>query len=63
MASLVFARRDQYFIIFKDSNVFGFTNFPFETKYNNTVLYSVFLDGKTRRKKMLIKPLNLPSFY
>ena len=27
--------------MFKDSNVFEFTNFPFKTKYNNTVVYSV----------------------
>ena len=27
--------------MFKDSNVFDFTNFPFKTKYKNTVDYSV----------------------
>ena len=27
--------------MFKDSNVFKFTNFPFKAKYNNTVVYSV----------------------
>ena len=26
--------------MFKDLNVFEFTNFPFKTKYNNTVVYS-----------------------
>ena len=55
--SLFFARYDQDFIIFKDSNLFEFTNFPFKTKFNNTVVYSVtellILEGKTRRKKML----------
>ena len=28
-----FASQNQYFIMFKDSNVFEFTNFPFKTKY------------------------------
>ena len=32
MDSLFLARHDQYFIMFKDSNVFEFTNFPFKTK-------------------------------
>ena len=27
--------------MFKDSNVFEFTNFPFKAKYNNNVAYSV----------------------
>ena len=40
MVSLFLARHDQYFV-FKDSNVFEFTNFPFKTKYNSTVVYSV----------------------
>ena len=35
--SLFFAWHDQHFIMFKDSNVFKFTNFSFKTKYNNTV--------------------------
>ena len=39
--NLFFARHDQYFIMYKDSNVFEFTNFPFKTKYNNTVVCSV----------------------
>ena len=30
---LFFASQNQYFIMFKDSNVFEFTNFPFKTKY------------------------------
>ena len=34
MVSLFLARHDQYFIMFKDSNVFKFTNFPFKAKYN-----------------------------
>ena len=38
---LFLARYDQYFIMFKDSNVFKFTNLPFKTKYNNAVVYSV----------------------
>ena len=54
MVSLFLARNDQYFM-FKNSNVFEFTNFPFKTKYNNTVVYSVnisylFLRGKQEKK-------------
>ena len=41
MVSLFLARHDQYFLMFKDSNVFEFTNFPFKTKYNDTAVYSV----------------------
>ena len=41
MVSLFFARLDQYFIIFKDPNVFEFSNFPFKTKQ------LFILDGKT----------------
>ena len=41
MVSLFLARHDQYFIMFKDSTVFEFTSFPFKTRYNNTVVYSV----------------------
>ena len=40
MVSLFPAGHDQYFG-FKDSNVLEFTNFPFKTKYSNTVVYSV----------------------
>ena len=40
MVSLFLAFHDQYFLMFKDSNVFEFTNFPFKSKYN-TVVYSV----------------------
>ena len=32
MVSLFLVRHDQYFIMYKDSNVFEFTNFPFKTK-------------------------------
>ena len=32
---------DQYSIMFKDSNVFEFKNFPFKTKYSNTAVYFV----------------------
>ena len=41
MVSLFLAWHDQYFIMFKDSSVFKFTNSPFKTKYNNTIVYSV----------------------
>ena len=40
MVSLFLAFYDQYSIMFKDSNVFEFTNFLFKTNYNNTVVYS-----------------------
>ena len=40
MLSLFLVRHDQYFM-FKDSNVFQFTNFPFKAEYSNTVVYSV----------------------
>ena len=40
-------------LIFKHLNVFEFTNFPFKTKCNNTVIYSVnnylFLRGKQEK--------------
>ena len=35
MISLYLVQHDQYFM-FKDSNVFECTNFPFKTKYNDT---------------------------
>ena len=41
MISLSLAWRDQYFIMFKDLDVFELTNFPFKAKCNNTVVYSV----------------------
>ena len=37
--------------MFKDSNVFEFTNFPFKTKYNNTVVYSVISNYLFSRRK------------
>ena len=54
MVSLFLAWHDQYFIMFKDSNVFRFTNFPFKAKYNNTVAYSVnsnYLFSRRKQKK------------
>ena len=36
MVSLFLLGHDQYLIMFKDSNVFEFTNFPFKSKYNNS---------------------------
>ena len=55
MVSLFFARRDQYFIMFKDSNVFQFTNFLFKTKYNTKLLFILLLaiiysEDKTGKK-------------
>ena len=62
MVSLFLAHYDQFFIMFKDSNVFKFTNFPFKAKYNNTVVYSVnsnylFLKLKGKTRKELLKQL------
>ena len=51
MVSLFIARYDQYFVMFKDSNVFKFSNFPFKTKYNNTAVYSVYRNYLFWRKK------------
>ena len=58
MVSLFLARHDQYFIMFKDSNVFEFTNFPFKKTYNNTAVYSVnsnYLFSRGKKKKKLLK--------
>ena len=64
MVSLFLAWQDHYFVMFKYSNVFEFTNFPFKTNYNNTVVYFVFLEGKTRKKIVeTILWLNLLSIY
>ena len=41
LVSFFLARHDQYLVMFKGSNVFEFTNFPFKTNYNNTVVYVV----------------------
>ena len=38
---LFLARHDQYFKMFKDSNVFEFIHFPFKTKHTNTMVYPV----------------------
>ena len=51
LVSLFLARHDQYFVMFKDSNVFELTNFPFKTKYNKTVVYSVDSNYLFSRKK------------
>ena len=51
MVSLFLARHDQYFIMFKDSNVFEFTNFLLKTKYSNTVVYSFNNNCLFSRKK------------
>ena len=58
LVSLFLARHDQYFVMFKDSNVFELTNFPFKTKYNKTVVYSVdsnYLFSKKKKQKKLLK--------
>ena len=55
MVSIFVAFFDQYYIMYEDWNVFEYTNFPFKTKYNDTVVYSVdsnylFLRGKQEQK-------------
>ena len=50
MISLFLARHDHYFM-FEDSNIFEFIDFPFETKYNNAVVYSVKSNYLFTRKK------------
>ena len=52
--------------MFKDSNVFEFTNFPFKTKYNNTVVYSVnsnYLFLREKQEKNAEVLLSLVSIY
>ena len=44
--------------MFKDSNVFELTNFPFKTKYNNTVVYSVNSNHLSTRGKQEKKIVN-----
>ena len=58
LVSLFLARHDKYFVMFKDSNVFELTNFPFKTKYNKTVVYSVdsdYLFSRKKKQKKLLK--------
>ena len=59
MDPLFLALHDQYFI-FKNSNFFEFTNFPFKTKYNITVGYSVnkaSIHFRKENKKKMLKQL------
>ena len=54
MVSDFLAWHDQYFIMFKDSNVFEFTSFPFKTKHSNTVVYSInsnYLSSRGKQEK------------
>ena len=58
LVSLFLARHDQCFIMFKDSNAFEFTIFPFKAKYSNTVVYSVnsnYLFSREKQEKKLLK--------
>ena len=55
MVSLFLAWHDQHFML-KDSKIFEFTNFPFKTKYNNTVVYfanSNYLFSRGKQKKII----------
>ena len=53
MVFLFLAVHAQYFIMFKDLNVFEFINFPFKTKYNNTAVYSVNIVEEETREKIV----------
>ena len=58
MVSLFLAGHDQYLIMFKDSNVFEFTNFPFKTKYKNTeiiLLIEIIYSLEENKKKQSLK--------
>ena len=58
MVSLFLAGHDQYSIMFKYSNVYEFTNFPFKTKYNNTeiiLLIEIIYSLAENEKKQLLK--------
>ena len=50
--------------MFKNSNVFEFTNFPFKTNYNNTVVYTVnisYLFSRGKQEKKLLKQFRQDS--
>ena len=53
-------------MMFKDSNVFEFTNFPFKIKYNDTVVYSAnsnYLFSRGKQEKKLLKQLYDQIYY
>ena len=58
MVSLFLVWHDQYFM-FKDSNVFEFSNFSFKTKHSNTAVYSVNSNYLFLREKQEKKNWNL----
>ena len=52
--------------MFKDSNVFEFTNFPFKIKCNDTVVYSAnsnYLFSRGKQEKKLLKQLYDQIYY
>ena len=52
--------------MFKDSNVFEFTNFPFKIQYNDTVVYSAnsnYLFSRGKQEKKLLKQLYDQIYY
>ena len=58
LGSLFFACHDQYLLMFKESNVFGFTNFSSQTKHNNTAAFPVnsnYLFSRRKQEKKLLK--------
>ena len=64
--SLFLAWLDQYFIMFKDLNIFKFTNFPFKTKYNNAVVYFIntnYSFSRGKQEKKLLKQFFKTTIY
>ena len=60
MVSFFLDGHDQYLIMFKDSNVFEFINFPFKTMYNNTEVYSLnsnCLFSRRKQEKTIIETI------
>ena len=58
MISVFLAFFDQYYIMYEDWNVFEYANFPFKTKYNDTVVYSVdsnYLFSRAKQEQKLLK--------
>ena len=54
MVFLFLACHDQYFIMFRDSNIFEFSNFPFKTEHDNTIFFSIsskYLFSRVKKKK------------
>ena len=53
MVSLFLAPHDQYLIIFKDSNVFEFSNFSFQQSIIISVKAIIYSRGENKKKQLL----------